>query len=386
MKRRYFLASSAATLATPALARICEDDIRLCEVAPQGMDISSFHRPSQTPASLRLIRKHCSVVVPEFGLKPQHAYYDGQKGCYDDDTVRLAPHWPEAAKARFFSDQSGMGFHAHTLYWPKHNWPSCFMFSRNMQRTFIQAFAKQICGAKTCDVLNEVLWKDKGEEGNKVPFALYDDETTDFSLFENWSQVLTIDNKSVTPEQHVDFLVFIIKTLRSELVKLNSAGTKLLINEDQLTWPDKGPMIKRKAMLGLLDYMVSQDARLDGVGLQGHIRANRGVDANGTKKFIQDLGKKNYVVHFSELDYDNTIANSSAVASDEDHATALSDLLAACLPEDNVKRVGFWGFLDAEHRLFSSKPNARPALFDIQSKAKPVFCAVAHILSAQRAR
>lgn len=132
--------------------------------------------------------------------------------------------------------------------------------------------------------------------------------------------------------------------------------------------------------------MESQDARLDGVGLQGHIRHNISADPCGTRKFIQDLGEKNYEIHFSELDYDNTIANNSAVASDEDHATALSDLLAACLPEDNVKRVGFWGFLDAEHRLLSSKPNARPALFDIKSKAKPVFCAVADILSVQRAR
>lgn len=385
MKRRDFLASSVAALATPALSRVTDGTISLREIAPTGMDVSSFHKPSQTPASLQLTRKHCSVVVPEFGLKPQHAYQHGQNGCREDNSVRLPPEWPEADKAQEFAKQHGLGFHAHTLYWPKHNWPGCFMVSRDTQRAFIRAFAEQIAGAKFCDVLNEIFWKDEGQDGNGKLFALLDAEE-DFTEYDIWSQALSPDMPPTDGKQRVDFLVFIVQTLRAELADLNSADTKLLINEDQLTWPNKGPIIKRKAMLGFLDYMEGQGARLDGVGLQGHIHANIGVDAEATKGFIQDLGRKNYEVHFSELDYDNTKEDSLNLASDDEHADALRGLLSTCLPEANVKRVGFWGLVDTEHHLTKVNTNASPTLFETPSKAKPVFFVVAEILETQTAR
>lgn len=261
----------------------------------------------------------------------------------------------------------------------------CFTGSRDKQTAFIRSFAKQIAGAKFCDVLNEILWKDEGEKGDSKLFSLLD-AGEDFAKYDIWSQVLNPDMLPTDGKQRVDSLVFIIQTLRAELADLNSAGTKLLINEDQLTWSKKGPIIKRKAMLGFLDYMEGQGARLDGVGLQGHIHANIDVDADGTKNFIQDLGRKNYEVHFSELDYDNTTDDPLMPATDEDHEDALTKLLSACLPEANVKRVGFWGLVDAEHHLSKVKPNASPTLFETPSKPKPVFFAVAKILAAQTAR
>lgn len=385
MKRRAFLASSIAALATPALSRVTDGSFSLREIAPKGMDVSSFHKPSQTSASLQLTRKHCSVVVPEFGLKPQHAYQHGQNGCREDNSVRLPPEWPEADKAQEFAKQHGLGFHAHTLYWPKHTWPDCFMISRDTQQAFIRAFAKQIAGAKFCDVLNEIFWKDEGQDGDGELFALLDTGKS-FADYDTWSQVLDSDMLPTARKRRVDMLVFIVQTLRAELADLNSAGTKLLINEDQLTWSGKGLIIKRKAMLGFLDYMEGQGARLDGVGLQGHIHANIGVDAKATKGFIQDLGRKNYEVHFSELDYDNTTDDSLISATDDDHAEALAELLSACLPEANVMRVGFWGLVDTEHHLTKINPNARPTLFETPSKAKRVFFAVADTLAAQIAR
>lgn len=385
MKRRDFIASSVAAFATPALSGVADRDIGLRELAPKGLDVSTFHKPSQTRASLELIRKHCSVVVPEFGLKPQHAYPDGQNGCQKDNSVQLPPEWRDADKAQEFAKQHGLGFHAHTLYWPKHNWPACFMVSRDTQRAFIRAFAEQIAGSKFCDVLNEIFWKDEGQDGNGKPFALFD-AGEDFTEFDVWSQVLSSDMLPISGKQRLDFLVFIVQTLRDDLAGLNSAHTRLLINEDQLTWPGKGPIIKRNAMLGFLDYMEGQGARLDGVGLQGHILADIGVDADGTKGFIQDLGRKNYEVHFSELDYDNTMPYPLDPASDNEHAKTLGGLLSACLPESNVKRVGFWGLVDTEHHLNRDNEKARPALFETPSNPKPVFSAVAEILEAQTAR
>ncbi len=386
MKRRDFLASSVAALAIPALSRVTDGAISLREIAPKGMDVSSFHKPSQTPASLQLTRKHCSVVVPEFGLKPQHAYLHGQNGCREDNSVRLPPEWPAADTTQAFANQHGLGFHAHTLYWPKHNWPDCFKVSRETQRAFIRAFAEQIAGAKFCDVLNEIFWKDQGQDENGKLYGLLD-AGEDFTDYEIWSQVLSPDMLPAAGKERVDFLVFIVQTLRAELADLNSSDTKLLINEDQLTWPQKGPIIKRKAMLGFLDYMEGQGARVDGVGLQGHIHANIGVDAEATKGFIQDLGRKDYEVHFSELDYDNTKDDSLASVIDDKYAAALAKLLSACLPEANVKRVGFWGLVDTEHHLTNGNPNARPTLFETPSKKKPVvFDAVADPLEAQTAR
>lgn len=385
MKRRYFLAGSVATLATPALARITESDIRLCKLAPKGLDISSIHSEYQSASSLKLTRRHCSVVVPEYGLKAQHVYKPDHPKCQTDGTHLPSPNWSAADDAKEFSDTSRMGFHAHTLYWPKHGWPNCFSATPDAQRTFIRTFAEKIAGAETCDVLNEVLWKDKGKDGDGSLFALLD-RGEDFSEFDVWSRVLNPNMRLDTRKQRADLLVFIVQTLREELADLNSSATRLLINEDQLTWPDKGPMIKRGAMLGLLDYLESQGARLDGVGLQGHILANIGIDAAGTQKFIQDLGCKNYDVHFSELDYDDTMVCRTIEESDNAHKEALCKLLSACLPEENVKRVGFWGLLDREHHLHKGTPTARPALFDTKYQAKPIFSAMADILSAQKAR
>lgn len=72
--------------------------------------------------------------------------------------------------------------------------------------------------------------------------------------------------------------------------------------------------------------------------------------------------------------------------SDEKHAEAFRGLLSACLPEANVKRVGFWGLVDMEHHLTNGNPKARPTLFEIPSNPKPVFSAVAEIIEAQTAR
>lgn len=171
MQRRFFLTGSIASLAAPALSRVTESDISLREFAPKGIDVSSYHKSSQGPASLELIRQHCSVVVPEFGLKPQHAYHHGQNGCRKDNSIRLHPEWPEADRTQEFANQNGMGFHAHTLYWPKHHWPTCFTSSGDRQKAFIRAFAKQIAGAEFCDVLNEIFFKDEGRVGDSKLFA-----------------------------------------------------------------------------------------------------------------------------------------------------------------------------------------------------------------------
>jgi endo-1,4-beta-xylanase len=188
---------------------------------------------------------------------------------------------------------------------------------------------------------------------------------------------------------------YIVEAFR--LAQKASPHSKLYYNDYNIEQP-----AKRAGAIALIKKIQAAGVRIDGVGIQGHWRANN-VPMKEIEESIKEFAALGIEVMFTELDlgvlpnpWDNATADVSKTANgdatmnpyanglpdsvEQIQAKAYADLFQLFLKyKNNVSRVTFWGVNDGQSWLNDWPIRGRtnyPLLFDRNFKPKPAFYSV----------
>jgi endo-1,4-beta-xylanase len=188
---------------------------------------------------------------------------------------------------------------------------------------------------------------------------------------------------------------YIVEAFR--LAQKASPHSKLYYNDYNIEQPKK-----RAGAIALIKKIQAAGVRIDGVGIQGHWRADN-VPMKDIEESIKEFSAFGIEVMFTELDlgvlrnpWDNATADVSATAKgdstmnpyknglpdsvEQKQAKAYADLFALFLKyKKNVSRITFWGVNDGQSWLNDWPIRGRtnyPLLFDRNFQPKPAFYSV----------
>jgi endo-1,4-beta-xylanase len=188
---------------------------------------------------------------------------------------------------------------------------------------------------------------------------------------------------------------YVVEAFR--LAQKASPHSKLYYNDYNIEQPKK-----RAGAIALIKKIQAAGVRIDGVGIQGHWRADN-VPMNDIEESIKEFSALGIEVMFTELDlgvlrnpWDNATADVSATAKGDStmnpyanglpdsveqiQSKAYADLFQLFLKyKKNVSRITFWGVNDGQSWLNDWPIRGRtnyPLLFDRNFKPKPAFYSV----------
>lgn len=195
---------------------------------------------------------------------------------------------------------------------------------------------------------------------------------------------------------------YIVEAFR--LAQKASPHSKLYYNDYNIEQPKK-----RAGAIAIIKKIQAAGVRIDGVGIQGHWRADN-VPFADIEESIKEFSALGIEVMFTELDlgvlknpWDNNTADVSATAKSDasmnPYANGLPDSIAQIQSKayadlfklflkykKNVTRITFWGVSDGQSWLNGWPIPGRtnyPLLFDRNFKPKPAFYSVIKTASSK---
>jgi endo-1,4-beta-xylanase len=171
----------------------------------------------------------------------------------------------------------------------------------------------------------------------------------------------------------------------------------LAYNEYDLDLDTPDQEARRSTLLRLLDFLQRQEAPINAVGLQSHLKVDNFDNFNERRyrAFLQELASRGFKILITELDVFDKGAPSDIAKRDQIVADIYARFLSAALDERAVKSVVTWGLSD---RYTWYTPNYSPEFarpdrlpvralpFDADFRPKPAFWAIAKALQAAPAR
>lgn len=184
------------------------------------------------------------------------------------------------------------------------------------------------------------------------------------------------------------------------LAQKAAPNTELYYNDYNIEEPKK-----RAGAIDIIKKIQAAGVRIDGVGIQGHWRANN-IPLKSIEESIEQFSALGIKVMFTELDlgvlpnpWDSNTADVNQRAENSDkmnpYATGLPDSIQLKLTngyeelfklflkhKDKISRITFWGVNDSQSWLNDWPIRGRtnyPLLFDRQFKAKPAFYKVINL-------
>jgi endo-1,4-beta-xylanase len=343
---------TAQSAGTPSLKEIFKNDFLI------GFAINTPQIEEKDPAAGNLIREQFDAVTPENIMKAEIIH-----PAWDKYNFELADKLVE------YAQKNNLKINAHNLIW--HSQLPAFM--HNMQsadsvrayfENHITTVASRYDGkVYSWDVVNE---------------ALNEDGTMRNSIF----------LQKLGPDYVVDAF---------RLAQKASPHSKLYYNDYNIEQPTK-----RAGVIALIKKIQAAGVRIDGVGIQGHWRANN-VPLKDIEESIKEFSALGIEVMFTEVDlgvlpnpWDNTTADVNKTAKgdaamnpyanglpdsvEQMQAKAYADLFSLFLKyKKNIGRVTFWGVNDGQSWLNDWPIRGRtnyPLLFDRNFQPKPAFYSV----------
>jgi len=344
--------NASAQPGQPALKDVFKNDFLI------GTAMNSAQIEEKDPVADKLIKEQFSAATPDNIMKAEviHPGWDN----YNFDL---------ADKLVAYAAKNNIKVNAHTLIW--HSQVPVLL--RKMQdadsvRRFFENHIKTLAGrydgkVYSWDVVNEAL-----NEDGTLRKSLYQQKLGD------------------------DYIVNAFK-----LAQQAAPHTRLYYNYYNIEQPKK-----RAGAIALIKKIQAAGVRIDGVGIQGHWRANN-VPMKDIEESIQEFSALGIEVMFTELDlgvlpntWDNTTADVSQTAQGSDkmnpyaaglpdsvnqaQSKAYADLFRLFLKyPKKVARVTFWGLNDGQTWLNDWPIRGRtnyPLLFDRKFQPKTAFYSV----------
>lgn len=323
--------------------------------AAKGLEVGSSFSGTEDAIVRRLLVKHAAIVTPEWCFKPNYLKptWDGPYRFEDADAIHD------------FSTASGIAMHGHTLFWreDRAKWADGLSREAAEERygTFLAAVMGHYPDLPSWDVANEVVSDDEGR---------------------------LLSTEPLLDAHGLDFLVFLFRRARAFAPR-----AKLCINDYNLECGESWCADKQSKSIEVIDKLLEAGAPLDAVGIQSHISARYGINAEGTLALCDKLAARGLAVYLSEIDVNDITLPDAAEERDLAVAKLYGTYLTAILPHKAVKRVLFWGLTDRDHWLVrqevkDARPpgKGRPALFDKAGHPKAAFHAVVEALRSAPSR
>ena len=281
-----------------------------------AVQVEQLHRD---PSFRAAVLTQCEVLTPELALKwaaiqPQEA---GSNGASAEALVGFAPMDALAAFAR----AHGRRIHGHTLVWHRS----------------IPDWAKAAMAGGRWEVVHRYFAAVIGRYGDVI---------------DRWDVV----NEPVEPMDDADGLrrspfldAFGPDYIRRALDSARALApqAQLLINEYGVEYPIAEEEARRKRLLRLVDVLKSAGTPLDGVGIQAHLRLDRGVvDQALFAKFLQDLADRDMAIYVTELDVREAAFDKPMAQRDQAVADAIRAFVDVALDQPAVRGIATWGLSD----------------------------------------
>jgi endo-1,4-beta-xylanase len=350
---------AAQSAATPSLKETFKNDFLI------GFAINTPQIEEKDTAAARVIAQQFNAVTPENIMK----------------AVIIHPAWDKynfelADKLVAYAQKNNLKINAHNLIW--HSQLPAFMQHMQSADSVKQYFENHITTVAS-------RYDGKVYSWDVVNEALNEDGTLRNSIF----------LQRLGPD-------YVVEAFR--LAQKASPHSKLYYNDYNIEQP-----AKRAGAIALLKKIQAAGVRIDGVGIQGHWRANN-VPMKDIEESIKEFSALGIEVMFTELDlgvlpnpWDNTTADVSKTAKgdasmnpypgglpdsvEQVQAKAYADLFALFLKyKKDISRVTFWGVNDGQSWLNDWPIPGRtnyPLLFDRNFQPKPAFYSVIAIKQKQ---
>lgn len=154
-------------------------------------------------------------------------------------------------------------------------------------------------------------------------------------------------------------------------------------------WPDI--LARRASLLRLLESLQRENAPIDGIGIQAHLKVgNRFIEASW-RTYLKELAGFGLPISITELDVDDTRLTSSPELRDAAVSDHLRQFLDVTLDEPAVKTLLTWGLSDRYFWVSNMFPRAdglpsRGLPYDAQMQPKSMRATLAHALRSARTR
>jgi endo-1,4-beta-xylanase len=337
---------------------------------------------------------HFNVVGAENILKPENIMPSPW-------TANGAYRWDSTDRLVNLAEANGQKIRGHLLFWHEQTPEAFFRGSgRDGWATADELYTRMEYHAKTVfekyggriewwDVHNEVVGDDgRGPRPAGAPGS-----------FSRYTQIMEAAGK-----RGMDRYEFVLKAFQFARQYADANGgrnVKLFLNEIYVELPSDGYFgAKHTEFLRLLDYLIANNAPIDGVGLQGHYvhdypnvrNVSRGIDAITSRR--NPRTGRNLTVHISELDMSifkqnetnwNNLSASATTLAERELNTRLTqqgrryreffDMFEQKHREGKLDLVVFWGIVDSDSWLNYHPINRteHPLLFNRNFQPKPAF-------------
>jgi endo-1,4-beta-xylanase len=350
MDRRDFLQLSISALAASALRQQAPDVPRLRDLAlshsllfGSAVSDSQLHRPELTP----LLLNQCSILVPENQMKWT--------------ATHPAPGRFDFTQADFFlnfAESNHLTARGHNLCWHEHNpaWLDSTVTPQNAAGIFTNHIRTVVSRYKgrihSWDVVNEAI---RPEHTN------HNDLTNSIwltNIGEDYIELAYRTAADADPNALLAYNDFDIETDAPE----------------QAT--------KREAVLALLHRMKKKGTPIHALGIQAHLRTNKGAPTfSELPKFLKEIEKLSLQIFVTELDVDDSAMPADIAERDRQVAELYRSFLGTVLQHKSVKAVLTWCLSDRDSWLQHFRPRSdglpqRPLPFDADLNPKPAFFAL----------
>jgi endo-1,4-beta-xylanase len=297
--------------------------------------------------------QHCDIIVPMNDLKWEQLRHDRFGYDFNDADEQIA-----------FALKHGKAIHGHVLVWALHipKWTKTISSAKQAEReliTHISTVVQRYRGTiETWDVVNEALAEfptDKQQWRNSV-----------------WLERLGID--------HV--------ALAFRTAAAIDPAARLIINDYNLESPEPQAKARRAAMLALVRRLKDRDVPIHGIGIQGHLLAERPIDTQAFGRFIEELAKMGLDILVTELDVIDWRLPADVATRDAEAARVATTFLEAIAAVKLPNSVVTWGLTDRyswTHEMFRRVDGLklRPLPFDEHYRPKPLWRAIEAFCAAR---
>jgi endo-1,4-beta-xylanase len=278
------------------------------------------------------------------------------------------PRYQEADRLVEFAERNKMAFRGHTLIWNENNPEWLKALGPNEVGAWLDRHIDETVGRyagrmHSWDVVNEPFWPDHKAPGwfRKGP----------------WFNALGP--------------AYIGRALRR--ASAADPKAKLVINEAFTERGDGLGKAVRRELLRLIDDLQHAGVPLHAIGLEAHLQPQFAEDDTGFLIFLDQIAQRGLDIYISELDVDDVGLPDNAAQRDQVIADRVYAFLSRALTCPAVKVLECWQLSD-KYSWFADPSMAnrrgsggvsRPLPFDRAMNRKPMFEAIARVLSSRTA-